>query len=539
MTTANTNNNSEFDYIVVGGGSAGCVLAGRLTEDPKLSLCLLEAGGGGNSWLVNIPAAVVLQVPRKINNWALDTVPQAGLNGRLGYQPRGKCLGGSSAINAMIYIRGHRQDYDFWASLGNTGWSYNEVLPYFKKSENNERIHNEFHGQGGPLNVSEIQSDNPLKNNYLAAAREVGYPITDDFNGAEQEGVGIYQVTQKNGERWSAAKGYLFPHMARTNLTVETNALAQRIIIENGRAVGVKFKQNGVTKTIRARREVLVSAGAFQSPQLLMVSGIGDQKELKEHNIPVLHHLPGVGKNLQDHIDFIFGYKSDDTKNTFGFSVGGTVNMLGEIKKYRQNHRGMISTNFGEGGAFLKTKPDLAIPNIQLHFVIALVENHARTLRWGHGISCHYCLLNPRSRGTVKLSGPTMDDTLLIDPNFLSDPADLEDMVAGFKLTQKLMHAEALKPIITKDLFTPNIQTDDEIRAVIREKADTIYHPVGTCKMGVDDMAVVDPSLKVYGVKGLRVVDASIMPTLVSGNTNAPTIMIAEKAVEMIRSDIL
>ncbi|GAC1369706.1 MAG: hypothetical protein NVS3B3_24880 [Aquirhabdus sp.] len=251
-----------------------------------------------------------------------------------------------------------------------------------------------------------------------------------------------------------------------------------------------------------------------------------------------MHHLQGVGKNLHDHIDFIFGYKSDNTKDTVGFSVGGTFHMMGQIQKYRKNHRGMLASNFAEGGGFLKTKPELATPNIQLHFAIALVENHARTLRWGHGVSCHFCLLNPRSRGTVKLSGPSMDDELLIDPNFLNDPADLEDMVAGFRMTQKLMTAKAFDPIIIKDLFTAGIVTDDDIRAEIRAKADTVYHPVGTCKMGVDDMAVVDPTLKVYGIQGLRVVDASIMPTVVNGNTNAPTIMIAEKAVEMIRADM-
>ncbi len=536
MTNTHQNNTQEFDYIVIGGGSAGCVLAGRLTEDPNLSLCLLEAGGGGNSWMVNTPVGAVVIMPTKMNNWALETVPQAGLNGRKGYQPRGKCLGGSSAINAMAYIRGNRKDYDDWAAQGNTGWSYHDVLPYFKKSENNERIHNEFHGQGGPLNVSELRTENPLQQTYLAAAREVGYPLNDDFNGAEQEGLGVYQVTQKNCERCSTAKGYLFPHMDnRPNLHVETNALAQRIIFENGRAVGIEFKQKGIKKTIRAKREVIVSAGAFQSPQLLMVSGIGDRTELEAQGIAVVHHLPGVGKNLHDHPDFVFGYQSTNSQDSFGLSVSGSFRMLGQIQKYRKTRTGMISSNFAECGGFLKSKPDLEIPNLQLHFVVALVDNHARTMHMGHGVSCHVCLLNPRSRGTVKLSGPTMDDTLLIDPNFLGDPADVEDMVDGFKITKKLMDAEAFKDTISKDLFTSHVQTDDDIRAILRARVDTVYHPVGSCKMGVDDMAVVDPTLKVYGVQGLRVVDASIMPTVVNGNTNAPTIMIAEKAVEMIR----
>ncbi len=538
-TTTTSARDAEYDYIVIGGGSAGSVLAGRLTEDPSLSLCLLEAGGGGNSWMINTPVGAVVIMPTKINNWALSTVPQAGLNGRIGYQPRGKCLGGSSATNAMAYIRGNRKDYDQWAALGNTGWSYDDVLPYFKKSENNERIHNEFHGQGGPLNVSELRTDNPLQQTYLAAAREVGYPLNDDFNGAEQEGLGVYQVTQINGERCSAAKGYLFPHMnTRPNLHVEINALAQRIIFENGRAVGVEYKQHGVKKIIRATREVIVSAGAFQSPQLLMVSGVGDRAELEAQGIAVVHHLPGVGKNLHDHPDFVFGYKSKNSQDSFGLSAGGSFRLLGQIQKYRKTHTGMISSNFAECGGFLKTKPSLDTPNIQLHFVIALVDNHARTMHLGHGISCHVCLLNPKSRGTVKLSGPTMDDPLLIDPNFLGDPADIEDMVDGFKMTKKLMDAEAFKSTISKDLFTADVRTDDDIRAVLRAKVDTVYHPVGSCKMGVDEMAVVSPTLKVYGVAGLRVIDASIMPAVVNGNTNAPTIMIAEKAVDMIRAGL-
>lgn len=533
----------EYDFVIIGGGSAGCVLAGRLSEDPNVSVCLLEAGGDGNNWVVNVPAAAILSISTKLNNWAFDTTPQSGLNGRLGYQPRGKGLGGSSAINAMVYIRGHRQDYDQWAALGNSGWSYDEVLPYFKKSEHNERIHNEFHGQRGPLNVSELQTDSSLHATYIQAAKEVGYPLNDDFNGATQEGLGVYQVTQKNGERWSAARAFLLPHLDRPNLHVETFAHVQRIIIEehNGTpcAVGVEFKQKKALKTVRAKLEVLLSAGTFQSPQILMLSGIGDQTELEQHGIAVKHHLPGVGKNLHDHPDFVFGYKVKLTQSTFGFSPAGSFDLMRQVGKYRKNRRGLLTTNFAECGGFLKTSPELVAPNLQLHFVVALVDNHGRTLHGGHGISCHVCLLNPRSRGSVQLSGAHMDDPLRIDVNFLADPKDIEDMVAGFKITKKLMDSEAFKPVIKQDVFSSQVQNDDDIRKLLCQRVDTVYHPVGTCKMGIDassdGMAVVDPELKVYGVQGLRVVDASIMPSVVNGNTNAPAIMIAEKAVDMIR----
>jgi choline dehydrogenase-like flavoprotein len=527
---------TAFDFVIIGGGSAGSVLAGRLTENPNISVCLLEAGGEGNSWLVNTPAAAVISIPTKINNWAFETIPQKGLNGRKGYQPRGKCLGGSSAVNAMVYIRGHRSDYDHWAALGNTGWSYEEVLPYFKKSEHNERIHNEYHGQHGPLNVSELYSDNPYQKTFIEAAKQVGYPLNDDFNGAEQEGLGVYQVTQKKGERWSAARGYLFPYLGkRPNLHVITQAQVSRIVIENGRAVGVEYKHKGQTTMVQANKEVLLSAGAFQSPHILMLSGIGPRQELEKHGIPVVKELAGVGENLHDHPDFIFAYKTKLMDGTFGVSMGGSLDLFKQIGLYRKDRRGLLTTNYAECGGFLKSRPELDKPNLQLHFVIAVVDNHARTMHMGHGISCHVCLLNPRARGSVKLSGKHMDDPLLIDFKFLEDEQDLQDMVDGYKVTQKLMQAPALQDKIKEDMFTANVKTDDEIREVLRQRVDTVYHPVGSCKMGVDDMAVVDPELKVYGVEGLRVIDASIMPTVVNGNTNAPTIMIAEKAVDMIR----
>lgn len=527
--------NKVFDYVVVGGGSGGCVVAGRLSEDPGVTVCLLEAGGGGNGAVVTTPAGAVAMLPTRWNNWAFETLPQAGLEGRKGYQPRGKALGGSSAINAMVYIRGHRGDYDHWAALGNKGWSYDEVLPYFRLSEHNEHFSDQWHGRDGPLWVSNLRSDNPFQARYLQAARQAGLPITADFNGADQEGVGIYQVTQKHGERCSVARAYLLPHVGRRdNLTVETHAHAQRIVFEGKRAVGVEFLQGGRRSIIRARREVVLAAGALQSPQLLMLSGIGHERELARLGIQTVHHLPGVGKNLQDHPDFILGYHTRSV-DAMGISLRGGVRMMRELLRFRTARRGALTSNFAEGGGFLKTRPELDMPDIQLHFVVALVDDHARKLRLGHGLSCHVCLLRPRSRGAVTLGSRDAAQPPLIDPAFFQDARDLEDMMAGFKLTRRLMSAPALAEWTTGEAFTAGVESDDDIRAVLRRRSDTVYHPVGTCKMGVDEQAVVDPQLRVRGVQGLRVVDASVMPTLIGGNTNAPVVMIAEKAVDFMR----
>ncbi|CEJ12451.1 Alcohol dehydrogenase [acceptor] [bacterium YEK0313] len=524
------------DFVVVGGGSAGSVVAGRLTEDAATRVVVLEAGGGGDSLAIRTPAGIIAMLPTRLNNWAFSTVPQKGLGGRVGYQPRGKALGGSSAINAMVYIRGNKWDYDHWASLGNAGWSYADVLPYFVKSEANERLDGPLHGREGPLNVADLRTGNPFPQIFLEACRHLQIRVTDDFNGDDQEGVGLYQVTQKNGERWSAARAYLLPHIGRrTNLDVRTGALATRILFEGKRAVGVEYRAGGETRIVRARREVIISAGAFQSPQLLMLSGVGDPTKLGRLGIPVVAAAPGVGANLQDHPDFIFGYKSNNPA-LMGVSPGGSVTLVREILRYRRERRGLLTSNFAEAGGFLKTRPDLHVPDIQLHFVIGMVDDHARKQHLGHGFSCHVCLLRPKSRGTLELASPDPMAAPLIDPAFLDHADDVAAMVEGFKLTRRIMDAPPLAAQATKNMFTAGVETDDEIVDTLRKRVDTVYHPVGTCKMGTDPMAVVDSALKVRGLDALRVVDASIMPTLIGGNTNAPTIMIGEKAVDMIRA---
>jgi choline dehydrogenase-like flavoprotein len=523
-----------YDYVIVGAGSAGCVLAARLSEDPAVSVCLLEAGKRDSSPLIHVPLGLAALVPHRIHNWAFDTTPQPGLDGRRGYQPRGKTLGGSSSINAMVYTRGHRSDYDEWTALGNVGWSYADVLPYFRRSEHNERIVDAYHGQGGPLNVADQRSPSGLNEVFLAAAEGLGYRRNTDFNGAEQEGVGIYQVTQRNGQRCSAAAAYLTPNLGRPNLTVLTRAHATRVLFEGTRAAGVEFRQRGATKSVRANREVILSAGALQSPQLLMLSGIGDAEALAKLGIPVVAHAPGVGRGLKDHVDFIFAYRSQRT-DLMGLAPADILRGGASAMRYWRDRRGIFTSNVAESGGFLKTSADLTAPDIQLHVCIGILESHGRRLHAARGYSCHFCLLRPKSAGSVMLHSADPLAPPAIDPAFYADPDDLETMVKAFKLTRAILDSPQLAPFRGRELFTADVRTDDEIRAVLRARSDTIYHPVSTCRMGVDELAVVDPQLRVRGIAGLRVVDASVMPTLIGGNTNAPTIMIAEKASDLIR----
>jgi len=525
---------SLFDYVIVGAGSAGCVLGARLSEDPAASVCLLEAGKRDSNPLIRVPLGIAVLVPRRVCNWAFETVPQPGLNGRRGYQPRGKTLGGSSSINAMVYTRGHRSDYDEWAALGNAGWSYEDVLPYFRRSENNERLSGPYHAQGGPLNVADPRSPSAFMTLWLAAAEQQGHVRNADFNGAKQEGIGYYQLTQRNGERWSAAAAYLAPVLGRPNLAVRTEARATRVVFEGARAVGVEYRQGGAMRVLRARREVVLSAGAFQSPQLLLLSGVGDAASLRAMGIPTVMHVPGVGCNLRDHIDFVMAYRSH-RKDLIGFMPGDIVNALRSSLRYRRERRGIFTSNVAEGGGFVKSSPEQGAPDLQLHFCIGILESHGRKLHAGRGFSSHVCALRPKSAGRVTLQSREPLAAPLIDPAFYSHPDDLETMVKGFRITRGIMESPLLDPYRGEDLFTAAVRTDDEIRDVLRRRSDTIYHPVGTCRMGVDAMAVVDPQLRVRGITGLRVADASVMPTLIGGNTNAPTIMIGEKASDLIR----
>lgn len=530
----------RFDYVVIGAGSAGCVLADRLSEDPNTSVCLLEAGGSDNSVLIHAPVAVAAMMPTKINNWAFETIPQKGLNGRKGYQPRGKTLGGSSSTNAMLYVRGNKWDYDNWTALGNEGWSYDELLPYFKKSEGNESLSGEYHSQKGPLGVTDPTDESALNELFLRSCEQHGLKQNADYNGAEQEGCFVYQRTVKNGERCSAAKAFLTPNLERSNLTVITHALTEKVLFEGKKASGVRYRKGGKTFDIHCSKEVILSGGAFGSPQVLMLSGVGPASHLAEKGVELVHDLPGVGQNLQDHIDYVQTYKVSSKEDTFGVSIRGGMKFMKSVMEWKKHRTGKVTSTLAESGGFFKSKPDLVAPDMQLIFVAGIVDDHARKFNLGHGYSCHLTLLRPRSAGEVKLASNNPEDPLLIDPNFFGNEDDMRDLVRGAKVMQNILEGEPLSDIRGKMLYDVENGNEEQLEQDIRNRADTQYHPVGTCKMGLqsDPLAVVDNELRVHGLENIRVVDASIMPKLVSGNTNAPTIMIGEKAADMIKMSL-
>ena len=518
----------DHDYVIVGAGSAGCVLANRLTDGDD-SVLVLEAGSTDDKREIHIPAAFAGLFQSEVD-WEYYTEPQSELNGRELYWPRGKVLGGSSAVNAMVYIRGHPSDYDRWADLGNEDWAWEDVLPYFKRAEHNERFDDRYHGTDGPLTVTDLISPNPLSEVFVEAGTVVGMPSIDDFNDGEQEGVGFYQVNQEDGRRQSVADAYLKPILDRPNLSVQTDALVTHVRFEGTQAVGVEYESGGETVQVDANREVILCGGTINSPQLLMLSGIGPEDHLRGHGIEVVKALPGVGRNLQDHLNAGVVYECTEP---VAFE---DIDRIWNVAKYLLFKRGQLTSNVAEAGGFARTSPDLDAPDVQFHFgPIDFISPGFDDPREGHEFAIGALLLRPESRGRIALRSSDPYDDPAIDPRYLTDDDDLQALLEGVKTVREIARAGPFDEYRGAEIMPGGAANDGVLIEHIRETAITIGHPVGTCKMGDDETAVVDDRLRVHGVEGLRVVDASIMPTITGGNTNAPTVMIAEKASEMIK----
>jgi choline dehydrogenase len=534
----------EFDYIVVGAGSAGCVLAARLSEDPATRVLLLEAGPADRSLWIHLPIGYGKTMWSPTYNWRFETDPDPNMNGRRIYWPRGKTLGGSSAINGLIYIRGQCQDYDHWAALGNAGWGYDDVLPYFIRSEGNQRGADAFHGGNGPLKVSDIAASHELIEAFIDGAGQVGVPRTRDFNGAAQEGAGYYQLTTHKGWRCSTATAYLTPAVKRRpNLRIETEALAGKLLFDGRRAAGIGYRQRGVTKTARCRAEVLLAAGAIQSPQLLQLSGIGAPALLGRLGIPVVHALPGVGENLQDHLQIRLGYEcarpittNDQLNSWFG--------QMGMGMEWLLHRTGPLAVGINQGGCFMRAlkdaggRPVAATPDIQFHVATLSADMAGGKVHPYSGFTMSVCQLRPESRGHIRIRSLDAAEPPEMQPNYLATELDRATTVAGVKAARAIAGSPAMRPYVKREVKPgPDASSDAELLEFCRNNGATIFHPTGTCRMGSDTLAVVDARLRVHGVAGLRVIDCSAMPTLVSGNTNAPAVMMAEKAVDLIRAD--
>ena len=524
----------EFDYIIVGAGSAGCVLANRLTADGKYSVLLLEAGPEDTHMWIHIPLGYGRLFKEKAVNWMYQTEPEPGLNGRSVFQPRGKVLGGSSSINGLLYVRGQHEDYDRWRQRGNIGWGFDDVLPYFKKAENQTRGGDDFHGAGGPLPVSELGHPDPLSAAFVEAAVQSGISRNPDFNGATQEGAGFFQTTTKGGKRASTAVAYLRPAKARSNLRVETSALAEKILFEGRRAVAVTYRAAGVPRTARARKEILVSGGAYNSPQLLQLSGIGPAELLRQHGIDVVLDAPGVGHDLQDHMQVRVVMRCSQAI-TLNDIVNNPVRKVMTGLRYFAFRTGPLTIAAGTSGAFFRTNPRLATPDVQIHFLPFSTDKMGEKLHPFSGFTASVCQLRPESRGSLRIKSADPFAPPEIRINYLASEVDRATNVEGLKTLRKILHAPALAPYVVEEIDPGDkVVSDEALLAYCRARGTTIYHPTSTCRMGNDALAVVDQQLRVRGIDGLRVVDASVMPDLVSGNTNAPVIMIAEKAADLI-----